>query len=95
MEAGAAAVDGVGGVPGRSGMATRILPSVVMSKPARLPAGNGTEAGYHACGSLRVTVQLPPAAWCPLAVVAQIWQRVPGGMPLTLASSSVPQGCGV
>jgi hypothetical protein len=31
----------------------------------------------------------------PLAVVAQIWQRVPGGMPLTLASSSVPQGCGV
>ena len=40
-------------------MATRTLPPAVMSKPARLPAGNGTEAGYHACGSLRVTVQLP------------------------------------
>jgi len=41
-----------------------------------------------------VTVQLPPAAWRPPTVVAQIWQRVPGGMPLTLASSSVPHGCG-
>ena len=76
-------------------MATRTLPPTVMSKPARLAAGNGTEAGYQACGALRVTVQLPPAAWCPLAVMAQIWQGVQGGMPVTLASSSVPQGCGV
>ena len=35
----------------RSAMAIRILPPVVMSKPTRLVAGNGTEAGYHACGS--------------------------------------------
>jgi hypothetical protein len=84
----------VSGVPG-SGMATTTVPPAVMSKPARLPAGNGTEAGYHAPRAPRVTVQLPPAACCPLAVVAQIWQRVPGGMPLTLASSSVPPGCGV
>ena len=61
MEVGAAAALGV---PGRSGMATRILPPPVMSKPARLVTGNGTEAGYHAFGSPRVTVQLPPAAWC-------------------------------
>ena len=55
-------------------MMTRTLPWVVMRKLARLAAGNGTEAGYHACGSLRVTVQPPAAACCPLTVVAQIWQ---------------------
>ncbi len=81
--------------PGRNKMVTRTLPCAVMWKPTRLAAGNGTEAGYHACGSLRVTVQPSAAACCPLAVVAQIWQGVPGRMPLTLASSSVPQGCGV
>jgi hypothetical protein len=41
-------------------MVTRTLPCAVMRKLARLAAGNGAEAGYHACGSLRVTVQ-PPA----------------------------------
>ena len=76
-------------------MVTRTLPCAVMPKLARLPAGSGTEAGYHACGSPRVTVQPPPAACCPVAVTAQIWQAVPGRMPLTLASASVPQGCAV
>ena len=75
-------------------MVTRTVPCAVTSKLSRVAAGNGTDAGYHACGSARVTVQPPAAAWCPLAVVAQIWQAVPGGTPLTLASSSVPQGCG-
>jgi hypothetical protein len=28
-------------------------------------AGDGKEAGYHACGSPRRTVQPPSAAWCP------------------------------
>ena len=46
-------------------MVTRTLPCAVMRKPARLTAGNGTEAGYHACGSLRVTIQPPAAACCP------------------------------
>ena len=64
IDAGApAALAGAVRVPGRSGMVT--LPCAVMPKLARLPARNGAEAGYHACGSPRVTVQPPPGRVLP------------------------------
>ena len=52
--------------------------------------------GRYRCGvpavrAPRVTVQPPAAPCCPLMVVAQIWQAVPAGMPLTLASRTVPR----
>ena len=92
IEAGTlAALAGVGRAPGRSGMVTRTLRRAAMSKLARLPAGNGTDAGVP---RVRVAARDGPAATgCLLAGGGDSPDLAggPGPMPLTLASTSVPR----